>query len=108
MQSEKVPWRRQSRVFKVKNVQEMLRKLFATSLNPVRPQTSTFQQHGHNPNMPDPLLPWDLCGCCSPSQESLSLRPLHWGFFSLLGLSMLVTTSEKPSVTTYLKAATRA
>ena len=94
MQSEKVPWRRQSRVFKVKNVQETLRKLFATSLNPVRPQLSTFQRHGHNPNMPDPLLPWNLGGCCSPSQESLSL--------------MLVTTSEKPSVTTYLKASTRA
>lgn len=30
------------------------------------------------------------------------------GFFSLLGLSMLVTTSEKPSVTTYLKAAAQA
>ena len=30
------------------------------------------------------------------------------GFFSLLGLSMLVTTSEKPSITTYLKAAAQA
>ena len=85
VQSQKVPWKRQPRVFKVKNVQEMLKKTFATSLNPARPQLSALQPHGHNPNMPVPLLPRDICSCCPPSQESLSLRPLRCWFLLIIG-----------------------